>query len=587
MSTEALAKAKAGPRAVDPKAVRDTPGQHPLVSALVSGVGLWLAFPPAGYGWLAWVALYPLFSLVRSPRSRASLYFGAWAGGMVFWLLSIQWIRLTDADAWLAWWVMALALSFWWPGFLALARLAVLRLRLPIMAAAPVLWVGLEYARAHILSGFPWYYLAHSQHDYLPLIQIADVSGALGLSFLIAMANAWLVDLRSLPLLRATPQGPRLTRPHFLRISILAAALAATVGYGAFRLGTARFQDGPRLALLQSDLPQDRKRSEKKATLLELYRTLVGRALALKGPERPDLIVWPETSYPDWYVIRDPKLGDAAFEDLARRFDPERPNPGAFWTDWSRAVAKNLHDWVDHIQVPMVIGVVAYDFNPGGLSKYNSAILCEPKVPTIQRYAKVHLVPFGEYVPFIEALPWLIRLTPYHGGTVPSLTFGRGHSWFTLGHYRFATAICFEDTVPQAVRGFFRAPKDGRQPDFLINMSNDGWFRGSSELDMHLAISVFRAVENRVPLARAVNTGMSAFIDGNGKVVSSLPKNTMDVLSGTVLLDDRVSLYSAWGDWLGASCLALTAALIPWPLVTTVVARRPKDVAVIDAGGIG
>jgi len=108
----------------------------------------------------------------------------------------------------------------------------------------------------------------------------------------------------------------------------------------------------------------------------------------------------------------------------------------------------------------------------------------------------------------------------------------------------------------------------------VLNISNDGWFRGSSEHDIHLATSVFRAIENRVPLARAVNTGVSALVDGNGRVIAALPKITEGVLSVTVPLDDRVTLYSEWGDWLGITCLTLTLTLIPACLLQTVRSRR-------------
>ena len=116
---------------------------------MTSGLLLWSAFPPVEWSWLAWVALVPLFLLVVQPGPRLRLYAGAWAGGLVFWLSSVQWVRLTDPTAWLAWLAMALIFSFWWPGFLALARLAVFRLKVPLMMAAPILWVGLEYVRAH------------------------------------------------------------------------------------------------------------------------------------------------------------------------------------------------------------------------------------------------------------------------------------------------------------------------------------------------------------------------------------------------------------------------------------------------------
>lgn len=545
----------------DPQAVALPDRFHPAVLSIASALLLWFAFPTNPWSWLAWVGLVPLLLLVRSTRAPRAIYCGSWLGSMIYWLLSIYWISVTDPDAGLAWVVMALALSCWWPGFLVLARLAVGRLGLPLMAAAPVLWVGLEYVRAHILTGFPWYYLAHSQHQVLPLIQIADITGALGISFLIVLVNAWLVDVLTVPLVRpaASGSGVRPALGQVVRAVVVVAAVGATLAYGAYRLASAQFRDGPRLALLQSNIEQQRKMAPDYDALLAVYKSLV--AQALRDNERLDLIVWPETSYPYQFVARDPQLSDAGYEQQARQLDPDRGRD--FWEDWGGSVSSYLHSWTDQIKVPMLVGVVTYDFHRRGFAKYNTALLFQPGLREIQRYAKIHLVPFGEYVPFLKTVPWLKVLTPYRGSYVPSLSFGREPTWFALGPYRLASAICFEDTIPQAVRRFFSGQGAAQPPDVLLNLSNDGWFRGTSEHDMHLAISVFRAVENRVPLARAVNTGMSALVDGNGRVLALKPKLTAGVLSGVVPLDDRVSLYSAWGDWLGLGCLAATALVLP------------------------
>jgi apolipoprotein N-acyltransferase len=215
----------------------------------------------------------------------------------------------------------------------------------------------------------------------------------------------------------------------------------------------------------------------------------------------------------------------------------------------------------------MLVGTLYYDHRPDSFSKFNSAVLFEPLSRTIRSYHKIHLVPFGEFIPFLDALPWLTVFTPYRDGYVPTLTFGREPVTLPLGPYRMAVAICFEDTVPHVIRRFFTESPDGRQPDMLINMSNDGWFQGSAELDMHLAVSVFRTIEHRVPLARAVNTGISALIDGNGEIRDTLPRLTESVLSVTVPLDDRTSLYTRVGDWLGISCLAVTIGLVPMGLL--------------------
>jgi apolipoprotein N-acyltransferase len=188
----------------------------------------------------------------------------------------------------------------------------------------------------------------------------------------------------------------------------------------------------------------------------------------------------------------------------------------------------------------MLVGVTLYDHRQGSVEKFNAAILFRPDQTAIDVYRKMHLVPFGEYLPFVDTLPWLALLTPYDRGAVPRLDAGRDPTSVPLGAHSLAVSICFEDTIPQVIVRFFREAKGGRQPDVLINLSNDGWFRGSSELDVHLAIGVFRAIENRVPLARAVNTGLTALVDGNGEIKDSLPQASEGVLSVTVPLDDPV-----------------------------------------------
>lgn len=540
--------------------------QHPAFLAISSALLLWTTFPPADWSWLAWIALVPFFLLVPSRRPSWLLYGSALLGGFVFWVLSIQWIRLSDESAWLAWLVMAGALAFFWPAFLYVARIGYHRLRLPLMIAAPVSWVALEYVRAYAVTGFPWYYLAHSQHSVLPVIQISDLTGSLGVSFLIALVNAWVVDLATLPLLRPTASGPRLTPRQGIRLATVVIALGATLLYGAFRLGTASFRPGPRVALLQSDLLQryrdpSNPDSMSAEEILEIYRRLCLRAAALKP--QPDLVIWPETSYPYGFVSIDARLSDEELDRQDREIIKEPNFTPEMRRHQSENVNARLREWTSGLGIPMLVGAVTYDHRPGGMNKYNSALLFEPGNATIQASYKMHLVPFGEYVPLIETFPFLLRLTPYHGTHIPSLNHATGPVWLKFGPYKFATAICFEDTVPQVVRRFFHETKDDEDPDAILNMSNDGWFQQSSEHDMHLAVSVFRAIEHRAPLARAANTGVSAIVDGNGRVVDRIEKNKEGVLSGVLPLDNRTGPYSHWGDWLGQTCLAISIGLIP------------------------
>jgi apolipoprotein N-acyltransferase len=544
-----------------------TAGFSPFLLAVVGAFGLWLAFPPVGRGDLAWIALVPLFALVESARPRWQVYLAGWLGGLVFWHLAIFWVTRAAPEAWAGWTVMATYLSVGWLIVLVIARWGVVGLGWPVALVLPVAWLVEEYYRAFTLTGFPWYYLAHTQWRHPLLIQIADLTGAWGVSLLVALVNGAIYDLAIQFVQQHRGARDVWSRPTILRFSTIGFLLLGTLAYGAWRTATARFEPGPRLALLQSDIPQDLKMSEDPNAVLELYAHLIQKAL----DRRPDLIVWPETSYPRGYPFIAPALPPDVLDRQAKILNPAGTGP--FWRRKEALVRLELLDATDRLGVPMLVGTLAYDFRPSGVRRFNSAILLEPGKGATARYDKRHRVPFGEYIPGLETFPWLAKLTPFEPEEVPRLDAGDAPQLFDWQGLRLATAICFEDSVPQVVRQSFAQPGPGRHdPDILLNLSNDGWFRGTSELEMHLAASVFRAVENRVPLARAVNTGQTSIVDGNGRVVVALGNNTADVLVEPIPLDPRRSLYSSCGDWLPQ--LALAAGLLS--VVIPLLARKSR-----------
>jgi apolipoprotein N-acyltransferase len=462
--------------------------RHQLVAGIASGLLLWTSFPEDGWSWLVWLALAPLFWMATLPRATAKTYLSAWLGGLTFWVLAVAWLRYTDPTAWRGWLALALFYSLWWPGFLLLARVAIHRLRIPLMLAAPIVWVGGEYIRAYVFGGFPWYYLAHSQYRWLYVIQIADFASSLGVSLLIAVTNAWLVDLVTLPLLyKVRGRSPRFSRRQYVRLCVMTILWGSTLCYGAYRLSTAAFRDGPKVALLQSNIEQTHKAKPENhaTTIMTEFQRLI--QIAMSRPDHPDLIVWPETSFPHGFISIDPAVDPETLKEQVHSIAPGFST--SEWTERQKAIADILHSWTDEVGVPMLVGSIFYDHKPASLGRYNSCILFEPKIGSIRFYHKMRLVPFGEYVPFIDSLPWLAALTPYRD-KVPSLSFGREPYIFPLGHYRLAVSICFEDTIPHVIGRFFDPSREGGQPDMLINASNDGWFGGSSELDMHLANGV-------------------------------------------------------------------------------------------------
>jgi apolipoprotein N-acyltransferase len=352
--------------------------------------------------------------------------------------------------------------------------------------------------------------------------------------------------------------------------------LLAACGYGDWRLRQDTLTPGPRVALIQGNLDQ-RIRNDS-SVVKEAAQTMADHFIDLSdlaARYRPDLIVWPETSCPDGWTEVEPGRPDRASqqlaEDLARRWRTE-----------------------------VLIGVNARVGGAGGPARtYNSAVLIDRHGRPGGRYDKIHRVPFGEYIPVREWLPGLDRFAPYDFDY--AVAPGEGHTRFPLADpaggrpFTFGVVICYEDTIPEMALPY--GGGDGQPAaDFLLNLSNDGWFNGSSEHDQHLAICRFRAVECRRSVARAVNMGISALIDSNGRVLGPHPlprrsagpdvpvwevpgergsaralpvsswgeyKKVAGVLLATVPIDSRASPYARWGDWLPGACwLVLLAGCV-------------------------
>jgi apolipoprotein N-acyltransferase len=193
----------------------------------------------------------------------------------------------------------------------------------------------------------------------------------------------------------------------------------------------------------------------------------------------------------------------------------------------------------------------------GGAEHYNSALFLTADGDVIGRYDKMYPVMFGEYVPFADRFPWLYRLTPLPAG----LTAGRECLAVTIEGLRVAPTICYETALPEAVRSIvLDLEAAGGRPDVLVNLTNDGWFWGSSELDMHLAAGIFRAVEVRTPLVIAANTGFSAWIDGSGRLLARGPRRDTGTIRARVEPDGRRSPWLAWGSVPTGLCVAVVAA---------------------------
>jgi apolipoprotein N-acyltransferase len=540
-------------------------GWLPEMRAVLSASLLWAAFPPNNLWFLGWVAMVPFLGIwVDMPTlSRRRMLRVSLVGGLTFWLLAINWVRLSDPSAWVGWLVMSLALAVWWPVMSLLVWQLHRKRQWPLVASWVVVWGFQEFGREYYLSGFPWYYLAHTQYRQVWLIQVADIGGTTVISLLMIAINAIIAEW-----FFGGQPGWRQASQSWKKAAVISAtSLLLVIIYSQYRLNTASFTEGPRVALLQSDIPQSRRLNPDHNELIETYRRLTQKALDQHVKAFPngnsviDAIIWPETSFPYPILVGDPSLDELSYKKVMKEYidSDEAVNE---WYAHRNDSQEMMTAWADQARSAIIVGANAWDISPAGFRKYNTAMMFQPKSKP-DHYYKMHLVPFGEYIPWTDFLPIIAELAPFPPDQRPNLKHGPEAHILTLGNkWRIAPLICFEDTVPHVVRRFF-AFTGGNKPivgkiDFFVNISNDGWFRGSEEHETHLAGSIFRCVETRTAMVRSVNTGISAIIDGNGQVVSEIPVGREDVLLGNVPIDSRSCLYRLWGDISGLSATLAT-----------------------------
>ena len=440
------------------------------------------------------------------------------------------------------------------------------------------MWVSLEYARAHIMGGFPWYFLAHTQYPFEYLIQVADLTGSYVISFSILLVTTLLTDL--VPDHWRSRHGlvlsPGLITRHSRRrlivtVVLIAATQLAVLGYGIIRVRQGPFSPGPKVALLQGNIPQTVKMApESPWDIFQTYQRLSLSA----AEEKPDLIIWPESMFRFPLIQVHQNLND---QTLLSHF-PENTDPQTL-----RSLMKDIPALLTRLAqqcgTDLLIGLETIEIKDGKKQTYNSAVRVTPEKGLVSRYDKRHLVPFGEYLPFARYLPWLLELTPFHAGY--GFDAGKTLDFLELKGFSFSILICYEDTVPHLVRTLLNeasSPSPAQiqsvKPlDFLVNITNDGWFHDSSELQQHLITSAFRAVESRTPLVRAANTGITAVINGNGKILDQTivrdpsTRKITEVEGLTVAhipLDTRTSHYVRWGDWFSGTCLLATVFSSIW-----------------------
>jgi len=494
---------------------------------VLSAVLLIISFPNFNFWLFAWFGFVPLFFALQN-KSKIQAFLLAYLSGVVFWLGTVYWlVHVTPPGMLLV--VFYLALYFGFFGLIISRPHLVLSPYYLVLV--PSFWVSLEYLRGYLLTGFPWALLGYSQYKNLAAIQIADITGAWGVSFLVMMVNVLVYKIVghqvTLPVRQAGKSPGHKLQFNYLIPVIL---LVFSFGYGFYKLqprtpnpACLPVRQEPRtikISLIQANIPQELKWDPRaKESIMRKYLALTKSAAA----DIPDLIIWPEAASPCF-------LGK---------------EEGCF---------KDISGLIQQIHIPLLFGTVA----TRGDIFYNSALLVGRDGKYLAQYDKIHLVPFGEYIPLRKIFPFLDTIVP-----IGDFSAGKKYTVFEAPNpehrlpagqagtpNKFSVLICFEDAFPELSRAFVR-----RGADFLVNITNDAWFGRTSNPYQHLSASVLRAVENNVYVVRAANTGVSAFISPRGEIVSVVGDEGGRQIfiegyrtQNINLKEPRLTFYGRWGD---------------------------------------
>lgn len=483
-----------------------------ILLALLSALLLILSFPKFDLAFLAWIALVPL--LVALKDKNAKWAFGlSFVTGIVFFMGVCYWILVVEAFTLTDFILFGIYLAF----YIGLFGLAfnLQKSSLPPFLSAPLIWVSLEYLRSNAgFLGVPWTLLGHSQYRNLPLIQMSSFTGVYGISFLIVMVNTVVSDV-----IFSWKRGSRSFRddwskvfpPAIVTIFLLGVALV----YGISGISEDANGAKTTVSIIQANIQQDAKwkpglRQLNLQKHIKLTREAAARSQA-------SLIVWPETSV-EGSITQEPYLRDI-FVALAK---------------------ETQSDLLIGVSVSPKFGSREFKMK----NRFNSAFLISSSRGLVGQYNKIHLLPFGEYLPYKHVLPWPSSLAAEAGNFMA----GKEFTVFDLNEAKFGVTICWESIYPDLFRQFV---KNGAT--FMVNIANEAWFEETAAPYQFMAMTVFSAVENHISIARAANTGVSGFIDSYGKITGKVSDGTKDIfVEGYLTMDIPVSqrrtFYSMYGD---------------------------------------
>lgn len=494
-----------------------------FILSLASGILLFLSFPKYEFHYLIWISIVPLLCALRGKSFSEAFLTGLIAGlvyniGVIYWvsfvIVHYGYLPLYVGISTMV--LLALYLSLYVSIF-SVTVVYFSRRGIREIYSAPIVWAILEYIKSYLLTGFPWENLAYSQYGIKLLIQIADITGIYGITFLIVFINCILYDLLVIR-----------TKGKILKEVVLGIIVVVLVtGYGIYRIENVQSSlkdiEPINISLIQGNIDQSVKwDSQYQSDTLRIYRELSIEA----SKSEPNLIVWPETAVPFYFQNIDKKHRDIL--DIAK-------NAGSY----------------------LLFGSPSYIRKNERYSFKNSAYMVSPEGDVIGSYDKMHLVPFGEYVPLKKILFFVEKLVIGAGDFIP----GEGIIPLSMDGRKIGVLVCYEGIFPE-ISAEYR--KKGAM--LLVNITNDAWYGRTSAPYQHLTMAAFRAIENRLYLVRAANTGISAIVDPTGEIISRTGLFERSVLNGRVKLLSCGTFYETYGDVFMYMCIASILVLFLFSL---------------------
>jgi len=499
---------------------------YPFLPALISGILLALSFPRFELSALAWISFVPLLFSLWGKNWQESFVLG-FVFGMAYFFGTLYWVYHSinhfGGIPFFASIIIVLFFCAYLSLFPALFSVAFSRVykktRLPALLIAPIFWVCIEFVRSYALTGFPWSSVGYSQYRFLPLIQISDITGIYGISFLVLAVNGLIADI--LLIRKRLREMPLFPLSYFMAGAVLLLVLMISAfGYGYWRLHQDRVGRDLTVSVIQGNIAQDKKWEPIfQNEVIDIYTRLSGEALK----KDPSLIIWPETAVPFLFG-----------SDMAN--------------------TERLVQFQKQTGTSLLFGaVMAKNQTARSSDLTNSAVLLDKEGRKSYVYDKIHLVPFGEYVPLRKVLFFIDKMVVGIGDYVPGTQYLQADT--EMG--RFSTLVCYEVIFPGLVRKFY-----ARGGDFIVTITNDAWFGNTAGPYQHFSMAVFRAIENRKPLVRAANTGISGFIDSNGGILAQSGLFDRQVLTYTLKTDSTMTFYTKFGDLFSFFCIVISIILL-------------------------